>query len=165
MKAFDRVLCKLLLQVLRKIGVPIVNIMESLYTNFEIAFSVNEIDRIIINLVGVKQGTVSCKPNFIQTCHRNCSRGGTWFFLPDSQYADDTAVMFTSRPSCLHSRLSRETEPFILFFLGTVLTRETVCRRITKASSAFGALCKFISDRQEDQDRTGRGRPRNNKKK
>ena len=39
------------------------------------------------------------KPDFILTGRSFRARGGTEFSLPDSQYADDTAVLFTSRES------------------------------------------------------------------
>ena len=43
------------------------------------------------------------KPDFTLTGRSYRARGGTFFILPDSQYADDTAVLFISRESLENS--------------------------------------------------------------
>ena len=114
-------------QVLGKIGVPrkLVNILQSLHSRFEITSSVNEVSHNLRNIIGVKQGDIlgprlfnlfmyavmltwhyldnyplcifHSKPDFILTGRSYCALGGTVFSFSDSQYADDTAILFTSR--------------------------------------------------------------------
>jgi len=128
-KVFDRVPREHLWHVLGKIGAPrkLVNLLKSLYAHFEITFSVNEVTHHLENIIGVKQGDILgprlfnlfmyavmltwhqfdnrplcvfySKPDFILTGRSYRARSGTSFALPDSQYADETAVLFTSRES------------------------------------------------------------------
>ena len=128
-KAFDRVPRELLWLVLGKLGVPskIIQLLKSLHTHFVVKFSVNDIFHEILNIIGVKQGDVLgprlfnlfvfavmltwhlldsrplcifyTKSDFILTGRSYRARGGQVFNLPDSQYADDTALLFTSRQS------------------------------------------------------------------
>ena len=132
-KVFDRVPRELLWQVLTKIGVPtkIVKLLQSLHAHFEITFSGNDISKNQENVTGVKQGDILgprlfnllmyavmltwhqvdnrplcvfySKPDFTLTGRSYRARGGTLFILPDSQYADDTAVLFISRESLENS--------------------------------------------------------------
>ena len=128
-KAFDRVPRELLWSILEKIGVPpkLVRLLQSLHQRFFVKFAVNDIIHQILNIIGVKQGDILgprlfnlfmfavmlvwhaidnrqlcifySKPDFILTGRSYRARGGEEFNLPDSQYADDTAVLFTSRES------------------------------------------------------------------
>ena len=128
-KAFDRVPRELLWSILGKLGVPpkLIQLLKSLHSRFTVKFSVNDIVHEILNIIGVKQGdilgprlfnlfifavmltwhlidnrplcTFYTKPDFILTGRSYRTRGGHEFNLPDSQYADDTAVLFTSRQS------------------------------------------------------------------
>ena len=128
-KAFDRVPRELLWSILGKLGVPpkLIQLLKSLHSRFTVKFSVNHIVHEILNIIGVKQGdilgprlfnlfifavmltwhlidnrplcTFYTKPGFILTGRSYRTRGGHEFNLPDSQYADDTAVLFTSRQS------------------------------------------------------------------
>ena len=125
-KAFDRVPRELLWKVLRKIGVPekLVKILESLHSHFEINFSIDDVTQNLENVIGVKQGDIlgprlfnlfmyavmltwnqiynrslcifKTKPDFVLT-GRSYRARGIDFSLPDSQYADDTAILFISR--------------------------------------------------------------------
>ena len=127
-KAFDRVPRELLWKILGKIGVPrkLVNLLKSLHSHFEITFSVSDVTHNLENIIGVKQGDIlgprlfnlfmyavmltwhqldnrplcifKSKPDFVLT-GRSYRARGTDFSLPDSQYADDTAILFTSRES------------------------------------------------------------------
>ena len=104
-----------------------IHLLKSLHSHFTVKFSVNDIDHEILNIIGVKQGDILgprlfnlfmfavmllwhildnqplcvfyTKPDFILTGRSYRARGGCKFNLPDSQYADDTAVLFTSRQS------------------------------------------------------------------
>ena len=219
--------------VLEKLGVPpkLNRLLQSLHHHFIVKFSVNDIDHEISNIIGVKQGdilgprlfnlymfavmqvwhmtdgrqlcTFYTKQDFILT-GRSYRARGVEFCLPDSQYADDTAVLFTSRESLeetvphllahfakfgleIHvGKPEKESKTEILFvpappntyadpttydnrdqsdvqlgngtffpivktfcYLGSMLSydcsdTEDVRRRITKASSAFGAIRKEI---------------------
>ena len=128
-KAFDRVPRELLWSILEKVGVPpkLVRLLQSLHQRFFVKFAVNDIIHQIHNIIGVKQGDILgprlfnlfmfavmqtwhatdtrqlcmfySKPDFTLTGRSYRARGGEEFSLPDSQYADDTAVLFTSRES------------------------------------------------------------------
>ena len=128
-KAFDRVPREQLWMILGKLGVPtkLIQLLKSLHAHFIIKFSVNNIEHEILNIIGAKQGDVLgprlfnffgyavmltwhaldnrslcvfyTKPDFVLTGRSYRARGGQKFDLPDSQYADDTAVLFTSRQS------------------------------------------------------------------
>ena len=105
----------------------VLGINKSLHSHFTVKFSVNDIVHEILNIIGVKQGdilgprlftlfiftlmltwhlidnrplcTFYTKPDFILTGRSYRTYGGQEFNLPNSQYADDTAVLFTSRQS------------------------------------------------------------------
>ena len=128
-KAFDRVPRELLWKVLGKLGVPkkLIQLLKSLHVHFVVKFSVNDIFHEILNIIGVKQGDIlgprlfnlfiyavmltwhlldsrqlcvfNTKRDFILTGRSYRARNGQEFNLPDSQYADDTALLFTSRES------------------------------------------------------------------
>ena len=128
-KAFDRVPRELLWSILGKLGIPpkLVQLLKSLHNRFTVKFSVNDIVHEILNIIGVKQGDILgprlfnlfmfavmlawhiidnrplcifyTKPDFILNGRSYRARGGQEFNLPDSQYADDTAVLFTTRKS------------------------------------------------------------------
>ena len=125
-KAFDRVPRELLWEVLSKFGVPpkLIRLLQSLHAHVEVKFTVNDITHTIECIIGVKQGdilgpilftfylaaiiitwrTVFSRPlcmfrtnsDFVTT-GRNIDAHGEDFEVPDSEYADDTAVLFTSR--------------------------------------------------------------------
>ena len=127
-KAFDRVPRELLWDVLSKFGVPpkLIRLLQSLHAHVEVTFTVNEITHTIECTIGVKQGdvlgpilftfylaaiiitwrVVHSRPlcmfrtnsDFVMT-GRNIDAQGDDFDIPDSEYADDTAVLFTSRES------------------------------------------------------------------
>ena len=136
-KAFDRVPRELLWSILEKVGVPpkLVRLLQALHQRFFVKFSVNDILHQIPNIIGVKQGDILgprlfnlfmfavmqtwhatdtrqlcifySKPDSILTGRSYRARGGEVFSLPDSQYADDTAALFTSRESLentIHAR-------------------------------------------------------------
>ena len=125
-KAFDRVPRELLWGVLEKFGVPlkIVRILKSLHQNFKVNFEVDNVSHSINCTIGVKQGDIlgpvlfvmyiaaimitwrkrydrplcifRTKNDFRMTGRRYNAKG-TDFAIPDSEYADDTAALFTSR--------------------------------------------------------------------
>lgn len=127
-KAFDRVPRELLWIILEKLGVPlkIIRLLKSLHHRFIVKFEVNDIVQEILNIIGVKQGDILGPRLFnlfmfavMQVWHsidkrqlcifftkqdfyltgRNYQARGEQFSLPDSQYADDTAILFTTRES------------------------------------------------------------------
>ena len=127
-KAFDRVPRELLWNILRKFGVPekLVCLLEALHHNVEVKFSVCGITRTIICTIGVKQGDIlgpilflfyiaaiiltwrklherplcifRSKPDYRLTGRKPNTRG-LEFPVEDSEYADDTAILFPSRKS------------------------------------------------------------------
>ena len=127
-KAFDRVPRELLWEVLRKFGVPdkLIQLLKSLHAHVDVKFVVNEVTHTIQCIIGVKQGDILGPILFLfylaavmQTWRDSCDRSlcvfrtkmddcltgrsyrarGEEFDLSDSEYADDTAVLFTSRES------------------------------------------------------------------
>ena len=128
-KEFDRVPRELLWKALGKLGVPkkLIQLLKSLHVHFVVKFSVNDIFHEILNITGVKQGDIlgprlfnlfiyaimltwplldsrklcvfNTKRDLILSGRSYRARNGQEFNLPDSQYADDIALLFTSRES------------------------------------------------------------------
>ena len=127
-KAFDRVPRNLLWDVLKKFGVPpkLIKLIKSLHERVKVKFSIDGIIHTIESIIGVKQGDIlgpvlfifyvaaimiswrkvfigpACifrtKQDFTLT-GRSYRAYGEEFSLTDSEYADDTAVLFESRSS------------------------------------------------------------------
>ena len=127
-KAFDRVPRQLLWDILRRFGVPqkLVSVIESLHRNMNVKFTIDGVTHSIKSEIGVKQGDIlgpilftifiaaimiswrqthdrplclfHSKKDFILTGRRPKSKGSQFSF-DDSEYADDTAVLFESRES------------------------------------------------------------------
>ena len=125
-KAFDRVPRELLWEVLSKFGVPkkLICLLRAVHQRVNVTFEVDEISHTILSILGVKQGDIlgpilfvmfiaaimmtwrakydrpTCmfrtKEDFIMTGRRVKTKGID-FLLGDSEYADDTAVLFNSR--------------------------------------------------------------------
>ena len=131
-KAFHRVPRELLWDVLLKFSVPLklIDLLKSLHANVNITFIVNDISQTIECVIGVKQGdilgpilftfylaaimitwrTIHARPLCIfhskqddVLTGRKFSDQGDNIALPDSEYADDTAVLFVSRASLVTS--------------------------------------------------------------
>ena len=125
-KVFDRVPRDMLWAVLEKFGTPIklIRLIKSLHDNFKVDFEVENCKHSINCTIGVKQGDIlgpvlfvvfiaaimitwlklhdrplcafKTKNDFCLTGRRVTS-SGIDFEFPDSEYADDTAVLFESR--------------------------------------------------------------------
>ena len=131
-KAFDRVPREMLRTILEKFGVPakLVRLLKSLHANVKVKFTVNEVTNTIQCVIGVKQGDILGPLLFLfflaavmitwKKVHerplclyytkyddvlsgRRYNTKGEEFSLPDSEYADDTAVLFVSRESLVES--------------------------------------------------------------
>ena len=127
-KAFDRVPREMLWMILEKFGVPpkLIRLLKSLHANVQVKFTVNEVTNTIQCIIGVKQGDILGPLLFLffleavmvtwRKLHerplclyytkyddiltgRRYNTKGEEFSLPDSEYADDTAVLFVSRES------------------------------------------------------------------
>ena len=129
-KAFDRVPRELLWQLLEKFGVPpkLVRLLKALHKDVLVKFEVEGLEHEVNCTIGVKQGDIlgpvlfiifmagvmsdwrkitDCpaivflsKPDNVITGRRPTAKG-TPFELNDSEYADDTAVLFDSRQSAV----------------------------------------------------------------
>ena len=127
-KAFDRVPRELLWTILHKFGVPpkLVSLLKSLHDHVYVKFNVDGVEHVLTCTIGVKQGDIlgpvlftffaaavmitwrktnQCavcvfrtKSDFVMT-GRSYRAYGDEFALEDSEYADDTAVLFDSRES------------------------------------------------------------------
>ena len=127
-KAFDRVPRAMLWEVLLRYGVPskLVRLLQCLHSGDSVKFTVGETEFSIPCSIGVKQGDVlgpilfilyiaavmhtwresdsrpmcifRTKMDNVFSGRRHNTRGSDFPF-PDSEYADDTAVMFVSRES------------------------------------------------------------------
>ena len=127
-KAFNRVPCNLLWIILERFGFPpkIITILKSLHKNVNVKFTAGTVTRILSSIIGVKQGDIlgpmlfttfiaaimitwrkiydrslcifRTKKDFILTGRRSTTKGID-FLLIDSEYADNTAVLFDSRES------------------------------------------------------------------
>lgn len=127
-KAFDRVPREMLWTILLKFGVPpkLVSLLKSLHEHVYVKFNVDNVGHVITCIIGVKQGDIlgpilftfyvaavmitwrmtfdgplclyRTKPDFVMT-GRSYRAYGDEFALLDSEYADDTAVLFESRES------------------------------------------------------------------
>ena len=127
-KAFDRVPREMLWIILLKFGVPpkLVSLLTSLHEHVYVKFNVDNVGHIITCIIGVKQGDIlgpilftffvaavmitwrmtfggplclfRTKRDFVMT-GRSYRAYGDEFPLYDSEYADDTAVLFESRAS------------------------------------------------------------------
>ena len=136
-KAFDRVPRELLWEILAKFGVPVklIRLLKSLHKNIDVKFEVNDISHTINCIIGVKQGDIlgpvlftifiaavmitwraaydrplcmfRSKEDFVMTGRRHQAKG-LEFPVEDSEYADDTAVLFASR------QLLEESTPLLL---------------------------------------------------
>ena len=125
-KAFDRVPRQLLWQVLAKFGVSskLISILKLLHANFKVDFEIESVSHSIMCTIGVKQGDILGPVLFVifiaaimitwrkaynrplclfhtkedsTLTGRKYNAKGTEFSVDDSEYADDTAVLFESR--------------------------------------------------------------------
>ena len=127
-KAFDRVPRELLWQVLDRFGLPpkMISIIKALHKNINVKFTVDDITNEMNCIIGVKQGDIlgpvlftiyiaaimiswrsayerpicmfRSKEDFVLTGRRPNTKGDDFGF-EDSEYADDTTVLFATRES------------------------------------------------------------------
>ena len=125
-KAFDRVPRELLWQVMGRQGVPprLISLLQALHKTVHVKFEVDGVEQVIDSIIGVKQGdllgpelftffmaavmktwrsshpcdlcTFKYRQDFELTGRRHTASGEE-FSLSDSEYADDTGFVFTSR--------------------------------------------------------------------
>ena len=125
-KAFDRVPRELLWKILLKFGVPvkIVNLLKCLHERVTVKFTVDGVTHELSSIIGVKQGDIlgpvlflffiaavmitwkksyegsfcifRSKPDFTMTGRSHLAQGDD-VVVADSEYADDTAVLFEDR--------------------------------------------------------------------
>ena len=129
-KAFDRVPRELLWEILKRFGVPnkLISLLKTLHNNFEVKFTADENTHTIPCTIGVKQGDMLAPILFtfflaavmitwrvtanIPLCifrtkndakmtGRSYRAYSEEFALNDSEYADDTTLVFGSRSDCV----------------------------------------------------------------
>ena len=134
-KAFDRVPRELLWSILAKFGVPpkLIRLLKVLHADFKVTFTVNDVTQTLECIIGVKQGDILGPILFtffvaavMITWKANCDiplcifktkmdviltgrsyrAYGDELPLLDSEYADDTAVIFNSREDLSNGTLS-----------------------------------------------------------
>ena len=125
-KAFDRVPRELLWLILQKFGVPpkLISLLRSLHEKFEVKFTVDDVTHVMACTIGVKQGDIlgpilftfflaavmitwratSNLPQCIfrskqdaKMTGRSYRAHGEEYEVNDSEYADDTALIFDTR--------------------------------------------------------------------
>jgi len=125
-KAFDRVPRELLWSVLSKLGVPdkVIRLLKALHVDYKVKFTVDGVTKHIQSIVGVKQGDIlgpilftvllaAIMISWNKVCNipvcvfrtkedlkltgRNFRATGEDLPLQDSEYADDTGLIFANR--------------------------------------------------------------------
>ena len=146
-KAFDRVPRELLWMILTKFGVPkkLISLLKALHKDFKVKFTVDEITQTLNCIIGVKQGDILGPILFtffiaavmitwrtlcnIPACifrskmdvtmtGRSYRAYGEEFPVQDSEYADDTGVIFESRKD-LEEGIQGHYDAFCSFWNGS----------------------------------------------